>query len=323
MATTTVTPEVQVPSQAPQAEQTVVHHNIFDTALLMVITRGWIPMTKTIKGSVIQSTADPRMVSSNKKLFDCPELRAIIRNEEKFDEYLKWKGTPFPLKKGHHLIPVDLYHQVENKLREHKEIRARLVEEFLTVYERAVEDAKKLLGDQFNQNDYLPASRIRDMFRFRAEYLQFTVSDKLRELDKAVHERQQEEWQTTITQAGQAADQLLTAQFKMLLDHLNDKLAPTGETNEDGSEKKKKLHDTMLDRITDFISTLPARNLTNNEHLKAFANQAQALLHDVTTAKIKENDGLKKSLATGFATLKGTLDKFVVEQGTRSITFED
>jgi len=314
MATATVTPE---PTQA----QTPVH-NIFDSALQLVITRGWPPQTKTIKHTVIQSSADPKMVSSVKKLFDSAELRAIIRNEERLDEYLKWQATPFPMRRGHHLIPVDLYNKIERKITEHLAQRARLIDEFVAVYAKAITDAQALLGDQFNVNDYPPATQIRNMFYFHYEYLQFTVSEKLKEIDKAVYERKQEEWQGTMRQAGRAAESLLTVQFKELIDHLNEKLAPTGETNADGSEKKKKLHDSMLDRIQEFLGNLPSRNLTNNDQIKAFASQAEALLKDVTPAKIKENDGLKKQLSDGFSTLKSTLDKFVVEQGTRSITFD-
>lgn len=323
MATTVVTPEVPVPPPATPAPAPAPVHNILDSASILVISRGYPPLTKTIRGGVVQSNADPKMLSSIKKLFDNAELRAIIRNEERLDEYIKWQAVPFPFQKGHHLIPEDLYPKIEASIVGHVEKRNRLIDEFVAVYSKAIEDARTLLGDQFNQNDYPPPTRIRSLFRFNWNYLDFTVSDKLRQADKSVYERKQAEWQTRIVEAGQAADALLTAQFKELIDHLNEKLSPSEEKNADGTEKKKKLHDSMLDKITDFLSNLPARNLTNNEQLKSFATQAQTLLNGVTTAKIKENDGLKKQVFDGFTTLKTTLDKFVVDQGVRSITFED
>lgn len=319
MSTAVVTPEVETPVISQQEKV----HNIFDNALVLLITRRWIPLTKTIRNKVLNSTADPRMVSANKKLFDCPELRAIIRHEEKLDEYLKYKATPFPFKKGHHLVGADLYHQVEHTLILHAQKRNELIDAFIAVYERAKNDAKVLLGDQYNEHDYLSSEQVRQRFHFQWDYLQFTVSEKLKELDKAVAERKEQEWQSQIIQAGEAADQLLSAQFKLILDSLNEKLTPTGELNEDGTPKEKTLRTDALDKITAFLADLPARNVNQNSQLKAFAAQASQLLNGVTPAKMKENQGLKDQVRDGFATLKASLDKFVTDSATRAITFED
>lgn len=321
MSTQTLVPEMEAPVQMPTQETKT--HNIFDNALLLCITRTWIPQTKTIRTKVLQSTADPKMVSANKKLFDCPELRAIIRHEEKLDEYLKWKATPFPLKKSHRLIGADLFHEIEHRLMQHVNKRNELIEAFIAAYQGAKDHAKALLGDQYSEHDYPSVERVRQMFHFQWEYLEFTVSEKLQELNKEVAERKQQEWQTQIVQAGEAADQLLSAQFKLLIDGLNEKLAPTGEKNEDGSDKEKTLRSDALDKVQAFLADMPARNVNQNDQLKAFTSQASQLLNGVTPAKMKENQGLKDQVRDGFATLKASLDKLVVEQGTRAITFED
>src|SRR6266496_309778 len=121
MSTAVVIPEVEVPAKQNQ---------FWDNCLLLCITRRWIPQTKTIRSKILQSDADPKMVSATKKLFDSPELRAIIRHDERLSEYLKWKSSPMPLKKGHYVVGADLFHEVENRLIKHNEETMALVDAF-------------------------------------------------------------------------------------------------------------------------------------------------------------------------------------------------
>jgi hypothetical protein len=68
---------------------------------------------------------------------------------------------------------------------------------------------------------------------------------------------------------------------------------------------------------------MPKRNVNQNEQLLSFATQASQLLKDATPAKMKEHQGLKDQIRSGFSTLKASLDKFVTEAGVRAISFED
>src|SRR5689334_21966374 len=107
MLTQTVIP-VPPPPTTPAPNTTQPKPSIMENAALLVITRKWIPMTKTISSEVIQSTADKKMVSATKKLFNSKELKAIAANQVKADAYISRRSSPVPFKKGNHLIADDL-----------------------------------------------------------------------------------------------------------------------------------------------------------------------------------------------------------------------
>jgi hypothetical protein len=314
MSTSAVMPEVKVVPAKP---------GLFDSALLLVISKKWIPTSKTVKATILSTTADMRMISVQKKLYDSPELRKIWQLESQLDAFMKYRASPFPLQKGHFLVPADLYHDVENKLTEHLEKRNILIDEFVAAYQTSIDKAKELLGDQFNEMDYPSSNRVKEMFDFKWNYLEFTVSDKLKELDKAVAEKKEQQWQSQIIQASEAAEKLLTEQMAELVNHLAGRLAPTGEVNEDGSEKVKVFREKSFDKLKDFLSVLPARNLTQNKELDKLAQQVRDLIQGVNPTALKSNEALKSSVADGFKQVKESLASMITNQKVRAISFED
>lgn len=319
MATQTIPVPPPPTTPAPDATKQKVS-NIMENALLLVLTRRWIPQTKTISSKVLNSTAESKMISVTKKLFDCPELKAIAANQVKVDEYLKRRSSPMPLKKSHHLLAADLFAEVEHNLNEFLEKHNELVDKFVGVYEKAVEEAKQLLGDQFNPSDYPTKENVKHYFYFGWEYLQFGISERLKELDKEVATRQEEQFQTQILQAGETCSALLTQQFQKLLEHLADRLTPV---EEEGELKRKTFRDKMLDPISDFLAVYDFRNLGSNEALTPLVNKVKSLMNGVSVSKLKENMNTQQELEKEIKTIKEQIDKMVIDQPLRSISFGD
>lgn len=317
---TTATLPVPAPPATPAPNP---KPNILDSALLLIITRRWLPMTKTVNSHVVNSTADKKMLSVNKKLFDSPELKAIASNQIKLDEFIARRSSPIPLKKGHHLVAVDLYSEVENVLMQTLEKHNQLVDAFVDVYQKAVEKAKDLLGDQFNENDYPVSSAVKSYFLFTWEYLEFSTSSKLKIISKEAAERNEERFQANVVQAGQAMEQLLRAQMQGLVKHLVERLTPTGEFNEDLTEKKRVFRDSMLDKINDFLSVFDARNLTQSAELKGLVEQARALTQGITPEVLRSDEALRDSVSTGFTKIRTELDKMIQDNPTRAISFDE
>lgn len=303
---------------APDAKQKQV--NLLEHALLLVLTRKWIPQTKTISNKVLTSNAESRMISVTKKLFDCPELKAIASNQVKVDEYLKRRSTPLPLKKSHHLLADDLFAEVESTLQVFLDRHNELVGKFISVYEKAVDEAKSLLGDQFNPSDYPSKENVEHYFYFGWEYLEFAVSERLKELNKEVAARKQEQFQAQIIQAADAANVLLTEQLQKLLEHIVDRLTPV---EHEGELKHKVFRDKMLDPINDFLSVYEFRNLGNNEALTPLVNKVKALMGGVTVQQLKDNNDVRASLEKQIKEVKETVDKMIIDQPLRSISFEE
>jgi hypothetical protein len=303
-------------------KQQQIAQNILENALLLIVTRTWPPTFRTIKSPILQTTADRKMISSNKKLWDSKELKAIVANEVKLDEYLKRKATPVPLKKGNHLLAEDLFHEVENEFMAHVERRNQLIDAFEAVYEQAKLDAQNLLGDQYNPNDYPSKERIRSYFHFSWEYLQFGVSERLKQLNKEVAERKHQEFQAQIIQAGEAANQLLEKQAQTIFTHLLDRLTPA-EDPETGEMKRKIFRDKMLSPVNDFILNFSARNLGQHEGLSKLVDQVKGLMDGVTVQQLKDNDQKRIDLESKIREVKDNLDKMIISEPSRRIMLAD
>lgn len=324
-------PPTTPPPNPTTMTQQQVQQNILEHAMLLVVTRRWPPSYKTIKGAVIaektdtgvkETTADRSMYSSTKKLWNSIELKAIGSNETRLDEFLKHKATPVPFKKGHFLIADDLFTVVEAEFMAHLERREKLIDAFIEVYEKAIEDAKVLLGDQFNQRDYPTKDTIRGFFYFSWEYLNFGIADRLQTINKDVAERKEQEHQALIIKAGEAASNLLMEQAQQVFAHMVDRLTPVKD-EETGEMKRKVFRDAMLDPVNDFLSTFDPRNLGNHEGLKTLVDKVKGMMNGVTVQSLKDNAELRQNLEKEMVDVKAAIDKMIMDQPLRAITLED
>lgn len=320
MAAEVVTLPIPVPAP-PTTPTPVKSSNIMDTAMMLVITRKWIPQTKTISNKILNSTADGKMISVTKKLFDCKELKDIVSNQTKLDEYLKRRSSPLPLKKSHHLVAYDLFSEVEGEINEFFNRHRILVNKFADVYVQAVQDAKELLGDQFNPDDYPSVESVKGYFYFGWEWLEFKVAERLKEIDKEAAERQELQRQEKIIQAGEACTALLTQQMQKILEHLVERLTPVEDDS--GELKRKTFRSKMLDPINDFLAVYDARVLGQQTALTPLVSKVKDLMGGKSVQQLKDNPEMRNNLEKEIATIKEQVDKMVVDQPLRSISFDE
>lgn len=321
MSTEAVTLPVPAPPTSPAPEGQKKKSNIMDSALMLVVTRKWIPQTKTITNKILSSTAESKMISVTKKLFDCKELKDIVSNQTKLDEYLKRRSSPLPLKKSHHLVAYDLFHEVEGEINEFFNRHRILVDKFVDVYDEAVNEAKELLGDQFNPEDYPTKEQVKGYFYFGWEWLEFKIAERLKEIDKEAAERQELQREQKIIQAGEACTALLTQQMQKILEHLVDRLTPV--ENEDGELKRKTFRTKMLDPINDFLAVYDARVLGQQTALTPLVEKVKGLMGGASVQQLKDNPEFRNNLEKEIATIKEQVDKMVIEQPLRSISFDE
>jgi len=75
----------------------------------------------------------------------------------------------------------------------------------------------------------------------------------------------------------------------------------------------------LLDNITEFLETLPLRNIVDDGELAKLGEQAQAILRDVTPDLIREDRSIREYVAKEFAGIQSTLDEMVTLKGKRFI----
>jgi hypothetical protein len=296
--------------------------NILESAMMLVVVRRWPPQSRTVKNKgIIQTTAQAQMLSLNKKLWDSPQLRAIQNHEARLDDYLKHKSSPMPLRAGHHIVPNLLYNTVKARLEEHIEQRKPLIAAFKAAYQEALKKSKEILGDQFNITDYPTEEQIEGYFFFAWQMINFSVADKLIELDKEAAAQKCEELEKEIVQAAELQQHLLRVEMETFVTELVDKLSP--KQDEKGELKRKTFRDSVLNKINEFKELFAARNLSQDGKLAELVQQTEQLLNGVSPDLLRSNDTLRQKVCDGFAEIKSNLSQIIVNEPVRAISFED
>jgi hypothetical protein len=292
-------------------------NNIMDSAVILTVSRRWPSLSKTVSSSEIQVNANKKRIHVSKDLFNSQALKKLFNFDAKIDEFLSRRCIPFPLKRAMYMLPIDLFNETENELTQHQAGRLPLIENCFNAYEHDLEEAKASLGDLFDPNDYLTKEAYRASFYFSWQYVQFSVDAKLKEISAEVAAREADKMVQKWVEAGNVAEQVLYSGMNELVGHLVERLSPAEEG------KKKVFRDSMLDNLTDFLKVLKVRNLTGNENLDKLADQAKALINDVTPDMLRTNESMRAGVQAGFEQIKAELDKALVDAPMRAVRFED
>lgn len=315
MESATTVAEAEVTTSKPKRT------NILDKALLLTVSKSGLGLTKSVSSQSVEVETDKSALHIQKELFNSKELKAIFAEDIKLDDWLKTKCSPFPFRRGFFLIGVDLFQEVEAKLTLHSQVRKELIDTFIEVYDQAVIDAKARLNVLFNPADYPPASSIKALFDFEWTYLDFSISEKLKEVDKEVYDRKQAELEASYKEAEDVARQLLRARVKGLVDWMAERLTPT--LNDDGTEKKKIFKAKSLDKINEFFTSLPSQDITNDDDLQKLVGDAKALLSGISPDALRSDANVRAMVADGFKAIQNQLTDMLTDAPSRSIRLSD
>jgi ribosomal protein S15P/S13E len=219
------------------------------------------------------------------------------------------------LKNGIYLLPTDLYNETEAKLADFTgNILPPLLSAVETDYSAATQRAQQELADMFNPADYLPVQGFMARIAFSWSYLQFGVSEALRQISREAFSREQEKLEMQMKEGSAEIRKILRLQWQEMVNHMVDRL-----TDEDG--KKKVFRNSMLDKINDAISVFNPRNLSEDSDLALLVNQAQQMLNGVSPEQLRSDEAIRRNLQQSFSQMKQQLDCLVEEEADRQIRF--
>src|SRR5215469_9900962 len=96
------------------------------------IQRSRLGNSRKVSAAQVEVDTDKTLLRISKRLFDCPEYKAIANFDAEISRYLESVCLPF--EKGLHLCPWPLLGEVDRKLKEFAGERPALVDAFLAVY---------------------------------------------------------------------------------------------------------------------------------------------------------------------------------------------
>lgn len=295
--------------------------NIFERAVCLSIEIGKPGRTRKGDLDAVTTDADKDALKLSKTLFDGPEWSAIVSVDTAISNYLNpSNGVCLKskiLRGGMHLVPFDLVEKVDAKLDELCAERAVRVETFLDAYERLVEEARERLKSQFDIADYPRKDALRQKFYVEREYVTLGVPGKLKAVSAQIFARERAQAEAKWREGAEEIQAALREAMADLVAAMADRLAP----KPDGS--KKVITAAGVEKLTNFLDTFAARNITDDAELDTLVQQAREIMAGKSVDELRSNDGLRAEVGKQFAELKESVGTLMRTAPRRRINLDD
>src|SRR3989442_7902905 len=276
---------------------------------------GLLGNSRKVSSSQVEVDADKSLIRVSKNLVDSPELQAIRTLDGDIRRYLYETCLPFEV--GIHLLPLGLLETVDEKLRDFKDQRNKLVEVFLVAYPPLCQEAAGRLRTLYNPADYPPADEVASRFNFSWHYVSYGVPEQLREISARIFQVERDKAAQAMSEACDEVQQVMRASLLELVSHLRDRLGD----QPDG--KPQRLRESTVEKLRDFLATFDLRNVVDDQELKEQVDSARALLAGTTTDAIRNTAELQSQVRQGMAQIADRLGTMVSDRVGRKFRFAD
>jgi hypothetical protein len=289
---------------------------IQNDAVILYLSIGRLRTRRKIAAGHVQSDIDPEMLHVSKDILEAPELAAIGQHDNELKAWIRARCLPSPFtRKGIALLPVRLIEDVMAKIDQNQAERLPLIDAFCLAYELRKAQAREKLHSAYDETDYPPIEAVRRTFTFECQLWELSTPGQMQSINRDLYQRELVKMNNMWAEASAMVTNVLLQEFRKLTDHLSDRLQP----GPDG--KAKRLHDTTLTNLTQWLDLFQARNLTDDADLVATVQRARAIIHNITPEQVRETGTLRNQLASDFADITKALDEQIVNAPIRAIDF--
>lgn len=261
----------------PTGNQHRARHPLFNRAVCVCVTLRRMGTRKKVETADVQPgvDTDEGALRVTKELISGTELTRLDQLDRQIRKYLYSECLPSPLRRNFYLLPNEVFQEVNGRLTQLSEERARLVNEFIERYPQLIEEARTRLGRLFNQLDYPPEDRLRRLFSMEVRYIQFEPPQHLWNEDADVylaeHQAHWQAWQETaeliqLQQRQQLRDQAL---------HLAQRLGY------DGTGEPLTIRENTLTQLKETLHRFPTRNVAEDAELLRVVQKLEQYLERV------------------------------------------
>ena len=286
-----------------------------DKSVLLVVGFHRLGNTRKVSTSKIDVDADKSMLHVNKSLLDAREYDAIRTHDGKTRAWLSTRALPSMFKEGVFRVPNTLVVEVDEYLTKRAAERKELVAAFRKSYGERVTQAMARLNGLANASDYLDADDAAAKFALTWRYVTFATPDALKNLRDGLFQRERDKLAKSVADAAEEIKSVLRVQMAALVKRMVVQLTPSA----DG--KKKKIYDSLVGNIADFLATFDARNLADDVQLKALVERARHTIAGVGPELLRDSDGIREDVKKGFDEIQKQLDTMIVDKPTRHFDF--
>ena len=230
---------------------------------------------------------------------------------------MRRRCLPSFFKSGFYLLPIKLVEEIDERLKDYTARRNELVEQFLAVYPKRVEEIRESLRSLFNEADYPPIEQLRPAFYATTRYLTFSTPSTLRGIKKEIFEREKEKSEKFWSEATVEVQNALRESMAELVSHMVDRLTS------DGDGKPRRIRESMFGKMNEFLDLFQKRNVADDAEMEKLVLTARSLMRGVDAEILKKDLDARESVRTGFTKVKESLDSMLEERPRRRIVFED
>jgi hypothetical protein len=216
--------------------------------------------------------------------------------------------------RGTYILPRAMLDEAEAIIATGKADVEQLVTDFLAGdYEAERDRARKELGSAFSEELYPPAEAARTSFKVIYSYFAMDVPEGL---PPEIQEREIARLKAETDAIAQECREALRGGFADLIAHLTERLAP------DADGRRKRLHETAVTNLADFLATLERRDITGDSGLRQLAAQARTVIGGVSAETLRQSAGAAESIRAQLGAVKTQLDAMIRTEGARKFDLE-
>lgn len=280
--------------------------HLSNKALLVHLTAGqW--MGRKLDRRATKQVADLNNASTSAGRYTkyllptCDELKAVHAKTAEIRKAFYRNTLPWGIE-GTYILPSANYLPFMTAFRNEREEWEQLVNNFLTVYGDAVEQAEHSLRNMFDSNQYPPAYLLRDRFRLDMEIMPVPtagdfrveiVDDELAAITADIEER--------VSKAQSAAMDEAWSRLYAHVEKFVERLA----------DPKNIFHDTLIENAKETCDLLKRLNVTDDPNLEALRQQVEEKLTGYHPDTLRFDPDVRRQAAEDAAAIQSAMGAFM------------
>jgi hypothetical protein len=286
------------------------YEKVFKKACLIQLTSSvWMGSKMLDQNYMNKVSANSEWLRGRKFLINPELLGPLHTSSHQSRDLVKRYSLPFPIT-GLYIIPKESLSFVDERLKFQKEKYEEKVEAFIACYDVARDEAKRHLGELFNEADY-PLD-IRTKFKFDWRFLALDVPGKGSVLSPEIYEREKKKFEEMMDDARNMAAIALREEFAEIVAGLVDKLNST-------SGQPRTIKSSMFNKLHEFIADLSTRNIFSDVRLMELMKVAKDTISGISPYGLNYNDQMKNKIKVSMKTLNDAINDSIEELPKRKI----
>jgi hypothetical protein len=209
---------------------------------------------------------------------------------------------------GFRILPAKNIANYMKNMRDFKKKAEQAEAEFFASYDTHKEEARKILGKLFDEEDYPPLSEVQDKFVLGVTTFPIPeIKDWRVDIDQKEMDAMKKEAVDNITKLQKAAVMDLWQRLYEVVDHLQEKLS-----NDEGI-----FRDSLVGNINKILEALPALNIMDDADLNKVATEVKSKLVKTTPAVLRENPAERKKIHKDAQAIIKKMDMFMKKGGAK------